>query len=444
MAGREGLIDTAVKTSRSGYLQRCLIKHLEGLVVNYDNTVRDSDQSVIQFLYGEDGLDILKSQLLKPKGLPLVAQNIECLEPQKDQIKLLKSHSQIDEIKEYTEYLHEWMQLNDLSTVKEMIEKRSNRGSSFTTFFDQELNKMKEELGNEFNETEIAIYSKAIRDKWFNTPREDRDNFKKINASTPDPVCFKFNPACNYGVLSEQMDNLIYNYINSDKDRLVSRSRFKHRSSGRGNDDQQQQPATRKQPIISKSKFTKTINTHYLKSHCQPGEAVGLLAAQSIGEPSTQMTLNTFHFAGRGEMNVTLGIPRLREILMTASPNISTPSMEVPFRQELDASYLTKKAEKLRINLTCCNLADVLEYVDVTNRYVVNSKKCASFYDIKFKFLKQKYFKNKYCVKSDQILEYFESTFVKTFLRSVKRKIDSQKVFKILVDVTGKCVCVCG
>jgi DNA-directed RNA polymerase I subunit RPA1 len=48
MAGREGLVDTAVKTSRSGYLQRCLIKHLEGIVVNYDLTVRDSDQSVIQ------------------------------------------------------------------------------------------------------------------------------------------------------------------------------------------------------------------------------------------------------------------------------------------------------------------------------------------------------------------------------------------------------------
>ena len=44
-----------------------------------------------------------------------------------------------------------------------------------------------------------------------------------------------------------------------------------------------------------------------------PGEPVGVLAAQSVGEPSTQMTLNTFHFAGRGEMNVTLGIPRLRK-----------------------------------------------------------------------------------------------------------------------------------
>jgi DNA-directed RNA polymerase I subunit RPA1 len=62
MAGREGLIDTAVKTSRSGYLQRCLIKHLEGLRVHYDQTVRDSDGSVLQFHYGEDGLDIMKQK----------------------------------------------------------------------------------------------------------------------------------------------------------------------------------------------------------------------------------------------------------------------------------------------------------------------------------------------------------------------------------------------
>jgi len=47
MAGREGLIDTAVKTSRSGYLQRCLIKHFENLTVNYDSTVRDLDGSIV-------------------------------------------------------------------------------------------------------------------------------------------------------------------------------------------------------------------------------------------------------------------------------------------------------------------------------------------------------------------------------------------------------------
>lgn len=64
MAGREGLIDTAVKTSRSGYLQRCIIKGMEGLKVEYDTSVRDSDGSMVQFLYGEDGLDTTKQKYL--------------------------------------------------------------------------------------------------------------------------------------------------------------------------------------------------------------------------------------------------------------------------------------------------------------------------------------------------------------------------------------------
>ena len=73
-----------------------------------------------------------------------------------------------------------------------------------------------------------------------------------------------------------------------------------------------------------------------------------LFCNQSIGEPSTQMTLNTFHFAGRGEMNVTLGIPRLREILMVASANIKTPTMDIPV---LDTPYARKHANQLKKKL---------------------------------------------------------------------------------------------
>lgn len=80
MAGREGLIDTAVKTARSGYLQRCLIKGMEGVKVEYDSSVRDSDGTMVQFLYGEDGLDITKQKYLRDfrflaeNHLSLVAQ----------------------------------------------------------------------------------------------------------------------------------------------------------------------------------------------------------------------------------------------------------------------------------------------------------------------------------------------------------------------------------
>lgn len=73
MAGREGLIDTAVKTSRSGYLQRCLIKHLEGIRVHYDHTIRGSDSSIYQFHYGGDGLDVTKQKHLLQ--FDFIAQN---------------------------------------------------------------------------------------------------------------------------------------------------------------------------------------------------------------------------------------------------------------------------------------------------------------------------------------------------------------------------------
>ena len=57
MGGREGLVDTAVKTAETGYMQRRLVKSLEDLVQQYDNTVRNSSNEVIQFVYGGDGLD---------------------------------------------------------------------------------------------------------------------------------------------------------------------------------------------------------------------------------------------------------------------------------------------------------------------------------------------------------------------------------------------------
>ena len=83
---------------------------------------------------------------------------------------------------------------------------------------------------------------------------------------------------------------------------------------------------------LTAEEFAMLMNMRYLTYVAPPGEAVGVIAAQSVGEPSTQMTLNTFHFAGRGEANVTLGIPRLRELLMAASKKLLTPVMILPLK----------------------------------------------------------------------------------------------------------------
>ena len=66
----------------------------------------------------------------------------------------------------------------------------------------------------------------------------------------------------------------------------------------------------------------------YNKSQVEPGQAVGIVTAQSIGEPGTQMTLRTFHTAGIAEKNVTLGLPRIIE-LVDARKKPSTPSMDI-------------------------------------------------------------------------------------------------------------------
>ncbi len=79
-------------------------------------------------------------------------------------------------------------------------------------------------------------------------------------------------------------------------------------------------------------KILEAVLAEYRGSTADPGESVGLISAESIGEPGTQMTLNTFHFAGVAELNVTTGLPRLIEIL-DGRKTISTESMEVYFKE---------------------------------------------------------------------------------------------------------------
>jgi DNA-directed RNA polymerase I subunit RPA1 len=133
------------------------------------------------------------------------------------------------------------------------------------------------------------------------------------------------------------------------------------------------------------------------------------------------MTLNTFHFAGRGEMNVTLGIPRLREILMVASANIKTPSMDIPF-----FPYVKElEAEKLRLKLTSVTLAQVLQRVEVTES--IDADMGYRVYRLKFCFLEGAEYAHKFCVRPSHVLSYFERRFIKSRLLPALRKVSKQK-----------------
>ena len=107
----------------------------------------------------------------------------------------------------------------------------------------------------------------------------------------------------------------------------------------------------------------------YMQALACPGEAVGCVAAQSVGEPSTQMTLNTFHLAGHGGANVTLGIPRLREIVMTASRVLKTPTMTIPLQPHLsakDCKLLARKVSELKLSQLLSHKGGVSVGEDVT------------------------------------------------------------------------------
>ncbi|XP_030878224.1 DNA-directed RNA polymerase III subunit RPC1 [Leptonychotes weddellii] len=106
-------------------------------------------------------------------------------------------------------------------------------------------------------------------------------------------------------------------------------------------------------------KFLETCRDKYMRAQMEPGSAVGALCAQSIGEPGTQMTLKTFHFAGVASMNITLGVPRIKEII-NASKAISTPIITAQLDKDDDADYA--RLVKGRIEKTL--LGEISEYIE--------------------------------------------------------------------------------
>ena len=104
--------------------------------------------------------------------------------------------------------------------------------------------------------------------------------------------------------------------------------------------------------------FTQLVWKKYREAIIQPGESVGAICAQSIGEPGTQMTLKTFHFAGVASMNVTLGVPRINEII-NATKVISTPIIAAKLENE--DHVIAARVVKGRLETTF--LGDICQYI---------------------------------------------------------------------------------
>ena len=117
----------------------------------------------------------------------------------------------------------------------------------------------------------------------------------------------------------------------------------------------------------------------YDRAHVEAGEAVGTVAAQSVGEPGTQMTMRTFHYAGVTELNVTLGLPRLIEIV-DAREKIKTPTMDIYFTEDKrdDEEFVRTLANKIGKSTVNDILSDFnLNYGTMEVEAILDNKKIA-------------------------------------------------------------------
>lgn len=336
MAGREGLIDTAVKTSRSGYLQRCLTKQLEGVHVNYDNTVRDGDGTLIQFLYGGDAIDVTKQSHMNQ--FKFCVDNYD---------SLLEKYNP----GELTHHLDTETAISYTKKVKKNLKKQAN----------------------------LPHYEQSIK---------------------YDPVLSIYNPAKYLGSVSEKFQANLDQFITKNPD-VFAHSKEEVKATGK----------------LTEKKFRALMQLKYMRSLIHPGEAVGIIASQSVGEPSTQMTLNTFHFAGHGAANVTLGIPRMREIIMTASSAIKTPQMTLPILNDVTDE---------QADIFCKSKAKVIfsEFIDkvvVTETTSSNEDGTGNTrsYEISLRFFKEEEYLEEYNISKDQ-LEY---TITDKLLHSLEAQI---------------------
>ncbi|KAF3423619.1 hypothetical protein E2986_12478 [Frieseomelitta varia] len=261
MGGREGLVDTAVKTAETGYMQRRLVKSLEDLCLHYDMTVRNSVGDIVQILYGGDGLD---PTYMEGKDCPVDYKRI------------------LDHVRAKSPCKNE-EPLDGPDIIKATFELLNSK--------DYEC------LSEEFKQ-ELSTFLKSVGRK-----------IVRLRHNTPlnIPVIF-------------QLERLTVSQL---------------------------------------VEFIHTCKEKYMKAKIEPGTAVGALAAQSIGEPGTQMTLKTFHFAGVASMNITQGVPRIKEII-NANPKISTPIITAALENDTDPEF----ARKVKGRIEKTTLGEVTEYIE--------------------------------------------------------------------------------
>ena len=331
MGGRVGLIDTAVKTSQTGYISRRLIKSLEDLMVNYDMTVRNNKNKIIEFKYGDDNFDPIKveSQILGFMDMTYeeIYSYYQMPALDKDKIvleiftksvqKTMKSQKKETDIK--NKYYIDFILKSKDKIIKNVYKNIFNKQVHLPVAFNHIIQNV---VGN-FNLNETSLVDITILDA-----------YKMIEKT------YSILENNNYIAPNSLFKVLYYYYLCPKNLLLVKR--------------------------INKAALEYLLDKivlMYKQAVVNPGEMVGVVAAQSVGEPTTQMTLNTFHFAGvASKSNVTRGVPRIEEIL-SLSENPKNPSCTVFLKNDIIENQ--EEARKVINQLEHTKLKDIVNSIEI-------------------------------------------------------------------------------
>lgn len=282
MGGREGLVDTAVKTATTGYIQRRLIKGMEDNKVEYDGSVRNAEGAIVQFVYGVDGGDPCKLEKISVPEMDWDDEKLCALTDDPAELEMIK----------------------DLRNVLWTTRMRAHRGLVDITLL-----------------TPVNIdreMFKITRQEFESPPLTVEESNRLLNG-----LCDR--------VKTHRGDNETVGIRLWIRVRLCSGVTVQRRRLN----------------VEQMRRLCERIYDKMNQSQVSPGEMVGSVAAQSIGEPCTQMTLNTFHLAGVGNQ-LTLGVPRFKELIDLAK-TIRTPSMLLTLRGDMgkDKQYAKQLANTI-------------------------------------------------------------------------------------------------
>jgi DNA-directed RNA polymerase beta' subunit len=336
-----------INTSETGYIQRRLVKAMEDAKINYDNTVRNANGAIIQFIYGEDGMD----------GCKIETQLIPTIEMKFLDMEVKYNLTTADKLESYlTPEANKKITKNTFERCKEHFKSLVDDKNFIIT----KVNKNRKCSIINYPIPFNRIIKTCIK------RRESSNIAATLTDLTPDYILDKIEELIENLYIKDTEQGMIYFHILlrvylSPKKLIIEQN-------------------------FSKSMFdwiVLQVYEYFKEAIAQPSEMVGIIAAQTIGEMGTQMTLDSFHVSGTAAaVKATSGVPRLKEIL-SATKKTKTPTLIIymkpdvasvknPKMAEDGIEYIDERIEQtksiamsIKNSIEITNLSNILEYSEI-------------------------------------------------------------------------------